>query len=674
MESILENLGAWLETLPEVGRGGGVLRYVVPLLAILIVARCAVSLLTFRREAEVWAWLTTQAGDRIPVTHWENLLGRGRGSDVLLEYPTISRTHAVLTRYDDGSWSIFDCRSKSGTELNGEPVEFAEVKFGDVLSLGGVQFTLVPITAEQEKIQAEARRRGGVGVTPSVTLLLLTVFQLLVTFLAVMGCGRKPEVLLSFLGLMLVEWALFFGLKLMRRRGFDVETIAFFLTTMGFAVVATSAPESLLKEFLALCAGLVVFLFVGWTLRDLERAKVFRYLASAAGILLLAVNLVLGTEKFGARNWIQLGGMSFQPSELVKICFVYAGASTLHRLMAKRNLILFIGYSAAICGCLALMNDFGTAIIFFVAFLVIAFLRSGDVATIALACAGTGFAGVLALRFKPYALKRFSAWGHVWENALTTGYSQTRAMMCIASGGLFGLGAGKGWLHNVGAADTDLVFALVSEEWGLILAVTLVAAIAVLAVFVVRSAPVGRCVRGGDDPRDAGDFERVRHGGHPAADRRDVPVRVERRIEHAVRLGPAGVRQGRGHAAERELRHSSAGQKGGLTDEKGIRAGNFPADPGDRPPRGDGAALRALFCEGGRVGHVFGQPARLHGRESRRRRRDRPGRHAAARQHGRADLFRRRCDAHGDDAPAGRPVWLHSGTTARQLCGRHDRL
>ena len=313
MELILENLGAWLQTLPEVGRGGGVLRYVVPLLAILIVARCAVSLLTFRREAEVWAWLTTQAGDRIPVTHWENLLGRGRGSDVLLEYPTISRTHAVLTRYDDGSWSIFDCRSKSGTELNGEPVEFAEVKFGDVLSLGGVQFTLVPITAEQEKIQAEARRRGGVGVTPSVTLLLLTVFQLLVTFLAVMGCGRKPEVLLSFLGLMLVEWALFFGLKLMRRRGFDVETIAFFLTTMGFAVVATSAPESLLKEFLALCAGLVVFLFVGWTLRDLERAKVFRYLASAAGLLLLAVNLVLGTEKFGARNWIQLGGVSFQP-------------------------------------------------------------------------------------------------------------------------------------------------------------------------------------------------------------------------------------------------------------------------------------------------------------------------------------------------------------------------
>ncbi|HCE62962.1 MAG TPA: FtsW/RodA/SpoVE family cell cycle protein, partial [Clostridiales bacterium] len=57
---------------------------------------------------------------------------------------------------------------------------------------------------------------------------------------------------------------------------------------------------------------------------------------------------------------------------------------------------------------------------------------------------------------------------------------QTRALMCIASGGLFGLGAGKGWLHHVGAADTDLVFALVSEEWGLLLAGLCVAAIVLL--------------------------------------------------------------------------------------------------------------------------------------------------------------------------------------------------
>ncbi|MDY5340082.1 MAG: FtsW/RodA/SpoVE family cell cycle protein, partial [Intestinimonas sp.] len=181
-----------------------------------------------------------------------------------------------------------------------------------------------------------------------------------------------------------------------------------------------------------------------------------------------------------------------QPSELVKICFVFAGASTLQRLMTRRNQFLFIAYSAAICGCLALMSDFGTAIIFFCTFLVIAFLRSGDFATLALACAGTGFAGVFVLRFKPYAMRRFAGWGHVWENSLTTGYQQTRAMMCIASGGLFGLGAGRGWLKYVGASDTDLVFAFVGEEWGLLMSLLLVAALVILVLFVIRSLPQSR--------------------------------------------------------------------------------------------------------------------------------------------------------------------------------------
>lgn len=226
---------------------------------------------------------------------------------------------------------------------------------------------------------------------------------------------------------------------------------------MGLAVVSSSAPESLIKELLAIVAGVCVFLVVCWSLRDLERAKTVRYLAAVAGIGLLAFNLLFGVEKFGARNWIQLGGVSFQPSEFVKVCFIYVGASTLSRLMAKRNIVLFIAYSAVICACLALMKDFGTAIIFFVAFLVIAFLRSGNFATIALAIAATGFAGVLVLRFLPYARNRFEAWGHVWDYALTTGYSQTRSMMCIASGGLFGLGPGKGWLKYVAASDTDLV-------------------------------------------------------------------------------------------------------------------------------------------------------------------------------------------------------------------------
>lgn len=466
--------------------------YLFPVLALGILIRCAVSLLTFRPEPEVWAWLTTPDGAHIPVTHWESLIGRGAGCDVQLGYPTVSRTHAVLTRYDDGSWTISDAHSKSGVFVNGKQTALSALRFGDVITMGGVNFTLIPLTKEQERIQAGTRTRAGHAVHQVPTLLLLTLFQLLTAVQLILG-GCEPALeLTAFGGLIGLEWALYLALRAFRRTGFEAETLAFFLCTMGLAVVSSSAPESLIKELLAIVAGVCVFLVVCWSLRDLERAKAVRYLAAVAGIGLLAFNLLFGVEKFGARNWIQLGGVSFQPSEFVKVCFIYVGASTLSRLMAKRNIVLFIAYSAVICACLALMKDFGTAIIFFVAFLVIAFLRSGNFATIALAIAATGFAGVLVLRFLPYARNRFEAWGHVWDYALTTGYSQTRSMMCIASGGLFGLGPGKGWLKYVAASDTDLVFAFVSEEWGLIMAVLMVACIVILACFVVRSAPAGR--------------------------------------------------------------------------------------------------------------------------------------------------------------------------------------
>ena len=466
--------------------------YLFPVLALGILIRCAVSLLTFRPEPEVWAWLTTPDGAHIPVTHWESLVGRGAGCDVQLGYPTVSRTHAVLTRYDDGSWTISDAHSKSGVFVNGKQTALSALRFGDVITMGGVNFTLIPLTKEQERIQAGTRTRAGHAVHQVPTLLLLTLFQLLTAVQLILG-GCEPALeLTAFGGLIGLEWALYLALRAFRRTGFEAETLAFFLCTMGLAVVSSSAPESLIKELLAIVAGVCVFLVVCWSLRDLERAKTVRYLAAVAGIGLLAFNLLFGVEKFGARNWIQLGGVSFQPSEFVKVCFIYVGASTLSRLMAKRNIVLFIAYSAVICACLALMKDFGTTIIFFVAFLVIAFLRSGNFATIALAIAATGFAGVLVLRFLPYARNRFEAWGHVWDYALTTGYSQTRSMMCIASGGLFGLGPGKGWLKYVAASDTDLVFAFVSEEWGLIMAVLMVACIVILACFVVRSAPAGR--------------------------------------------------------------------------------------------------------------------------------------------------------------------------------------
>jgi cell division protein FtsW (lipid II flippase) len=158
----------------------------------------------------------------------------------------------------------------------------------------------------------------------------------------------------------------------------------------------------------------------------------------------------------------------------------------------KKNLILFIGYSVTICGCLALMNDFGTALIFFVAFLVIAYMRSGSVGTVGLAITALGFAGVVALKIAPHALRRFASWRHIWEDPLNAGHQQTRSLMCMASGGLLGLGPNEGKMEHIFAADSDVVVATICEEWGLIILVLMVLSVVVLALFSVRSASVGR--------------------------------------------------------------------------------------------------------------------------------------------------------------------------------------
>lgn len=472
----------------------GILRYVAPLLAALLLFRCIKPLMTFRREPEIWGWLCLSDGTKLPITHWENVIGRSKRSDIVIDFPTVSRTHGVLTRYDDGSWTITDTDSSGGILINGKKTRIRALQPEDVITIGGIDMTLQPITPRQEAQLARLRTKGSSFLTGLSNVLLLTVFQILCTFGYLMTGQQETarSVLLGFGGIMLSQWLLLLFNVCIRRTSFEVETIAFFLCTMGMAAIAAVCPGEALKQLLAMELGIGTFLIIGWALRDLERAKKIRYLATVAGVGFLVITLLFGKEYYGAKNWLVIGSFSIQPSELSKVCFVFVGASAMDRLVKKRNLILFIVYSAAICGCLALMNDFGTALIFFCAFLVIAYLRSGSVGTLALALTALAFAGVVALKIAPHALRRFDSWRHIWEDPLGSGYQQTRALMCMASGGFLGLGPGRGWMKNVFAADSDVVVATIAEEWGLALVIMIILSIVALAVFAVRSAAVGR--------------------------------------------------------------------------------------------------------------------------------------------------------------------------------------
>ena len=471
-----------------------ILRWAAPAIGLILLLRCALPLLTFRREPEIWAWVNRSDGRRDPVTHWENVIGRSRSSDIQIDFPTVSRNHGVLTRYDDGSWTVTDAHSKDGLFVNGERVDICALEPGDVISIGGIDLTLEPASGEEEQMMSQSRTKAGNGFGSVANLMLLSLFQILCCMGFVLGTGTETgmSIVMAFGVILICQWMLLLFYICIKRASFEVETMAFFLCTLGMCAIASTVPEEVMKQVAAFLLGLVIFLLIGWSLRDLERAKAFRYLATAAGIGFLVITLLFGDEYYGAKNWLTIGSYSVQPSEFSKVCFVYAGASAMDRIMNKRNLILFIGYSVVMCGCLTLMNDFGAALIFFAAFLVVAYMRSGSVGTIGLACASLGFAGVVALKVAPHALKRFETWRHIWEVPLDGGYQQTRALMCMASGGFLGLGPGKGWMKNVFAADSDMVVATVSEEWGLFMVLLMIACIVTLGLFAVRSASVGR--------------------------------------------------------------------------------------------------------------------------------------------------------------------------------------
>lgn len=480
-------VGVWYTT---------VVRFVLPVLGLLILVSAIRSLLSVKHTAEVWAYLHFSGDQRVPLTHWENIIGRQKTADVMIDNPTISRTHAALIRQPDDTWKVYDLGSTSGTYVRNRTVPAEEplaVHFGDQISFADVTARLEPVSPEEKQARMERRARQDRPVSPWGLLILMTFFQILTCIQLIISTGDKahPALPLIFVGMTALMWVYCLTLRAFRRVGFEMEIIAFFLCTLSLAVTASFAPSSVPKQFVSVVLGLIGFLILGWFLRDLRRANMLRRPMAVLAVLLLAATLVFGSADGGAKNWITLGGMSLQPSELAKICYIFAGSATLDRLFRKKNLGLFMALTLICLGCLALMNDFGAAAIFFVTFIVIAFLRSGDWTTLALICGGCGAGVLVLLSVKPHVMRRFASWGHIWEDVYGAGFQQTHSLTAAASGGLVGVGAGNGWLR-VTAADTDMVFCKICEEWGLIIAVLAVLCIVTLAVFAVRACRAGR--------------------------------------------------------------------------------------------------------------------------------------------------------------------------------------
>ena len=443
-------------------------RYMLLIIALYVVLRAIISMFLKKASDPVRGRLINEVtGEVITLRDRECSIGRNKACDIVLGFDTISRLHAVMAFRNKG-FLIFDTNSKSGVTVNGEKIKRkANVYDGDRVGFGGMEYTLSVNKFKYIKDKSSRIAR------PSYFLLflLISVYSVIELLLTSFPDGKFAfSVAFAFLGMIILMWGYYFlASMLMRITTFELETIAFLLASTGLGIVASIYPDGALKQFFAIVIGVVGFCLLLTLLRFIDAIKVIRYIVAVGAIGLLAVTLLVAEPTNGALSWVNIGGVSLQPSELVKVAFVFVGAVTLERLQSVRHLTLYMIFAAVCVVELFLMYDFGAALIFFFTFIVIAFMRSGDIRTIMLICIGAALGAVLIILFKPYVAARFSGYLHIWENMDTTGYQQTRTLIYSASGGLFGLGLGNGKLRTIFAAAEDLVFGVVCEEFGMIM-------------------------------------------------------------------------------------------------------------------------------------------------------------------------------------------------------------
>lgn len=329
-------------------------------------------------------------------------------------------------------------------------------------------------------------------------LLLMTAFQIFCAIQILTNGGEdivKGTIIAVFALYITVEWTYFIVFAgFLRRKSFEVELIAFFLSGIGLALTTSVYPNKAYTQLIAILLGIGVFIVLLWILSDIDRVVKLRMPVAILSIATLVFTLIFAKNINGARNWIVIGNglLSIQTSEIVKVAFIFVGAATLETLQSTKLLTKYIIFAVTCVGLLFIMKDFGTALIFFFTFVIIAFLRSGDIKTIFLICAGALIGGIGVLTFKPYVANRFNSYRHIWEFADTKGYQQVRLLIYSVSGGLFGLGLGNGKLRGIYASTEDLAFGMVCEEFGIIIAFTVLLTFVALVVYSIRYSVASR--------------------------------------------------------------------------------------------------------------------------------------------------------------------------------------
>lgn len=256
-----------------------------------------------------------------------------------------------------------------------------------------------------------------------------------------------------------------------------------FLLMIGFVMLTRLEFDLAVKQFVIAAVTSVVVLFIPHFMEKAVFLKKLRWLYGVLGILFLSSVFVIGTSQNGATNWISLGhGIALQPSEFVKILFVFFMAAMLTKTPDFKRLLITTVFAACHVMILVLEKDLGGALIYFVVYVFLCYVATGR----AIYLFGGIGAGALAARVA-YALfahvrVRFVAWQDPWSVIEGSGYQIAQSLFAIAAGGWFGKGLTQGRPNDIPVIESDFIFSAITEEFGILFAICLI--LIYLGVFI----------------------------------------------------------------------------------------------------------------------------------------------------------------------------------------------
>ena len=252
-----------------------------------------------------------------------------------------------------------------------------------------------------------------------------------------------------------------------------------FLCSVGIITLSDIAKSDITPRTQALYAlvGLAA-MFVGAAfIRRFRHWKKFTPALMALCLLALLAPWAPGIGGWyqGARNWVHLGPLSAQPSEFVKPLMILCLASGFSNRPRFARCVPTIAFAAACCGILLTERDLGAVLLYFLTTVFMYYVATSN-AFITLSGLGMGAAAaVIAYQALPYVQDRVAIWQNPWIDPEKTGYQLIQALIAIGSGGTFGMGLGLGRPRNIPLYHSDFIFAAISEEFGLIFAIGLLA-------------------------------------------------------------------------------------------------------------------------------------------------------------------------------------------------------